>query len=218
MRSSGPIHISTVDLREFLIYYLHHGPSDPSSVERNHERSRNSMSSFKRKGTARQEAKLSGTRLSPTSNSTLITSTGAPSLDDLLGGGLPLSCSLLTLASDLHSSYGDLVQKYFIAQGLACKQHLCVVHHDASQFVQSCMWLGRTARDEPTDSDVQKIKIAWRYDQMKQFQTTVTSSTSYAETVSCPFKLLIIGADQTRNIACPLISRSRFHNQWWTML
>jgi hypothetical protein len=31
----------------------------------------------------------------------------------------------------------------------------------------------------------QKIKIAWRYDQMKKFQTTVSSSTPYVSLSTC---------------------------------
>jgi elongator complex protein 4 len=105
---------------------------------------------------------------------------------------LPLSCTLLVLAPDSHSAYGELVQKYFVAQGLACGQRVCVVDDDAKGFVEGCMWMpGRsglppttsnTVEDEEDEKDSQsddKIKIAWRYEQMKKFQTTVPSSTLY---------------------------------------
>ncbi|KAK0465377.1 PAXNEB-domain-containing protein [Desarmillaria tabescens] len=151
------------------------------------------MSSFKKKVSSKHVA-LPGTRLSPGSTSTTITSTGIPSLDDLLGGGLPLSCSLLVQTSDPHSSYGELVQKYFIAQGLATRQNVCVISENALNLVQGCMWLPNSGNiqynspepvntinmndDEDTgQSTDEKIKIAWRYEQMKPFQTTVPSST-----------------------------------------
>jgi elongator complex protein 4 len=128
-----------------------------------------------------------GTRISPASLATIITSTGIPSLDDILGGGLPLSCSMLIAAPDLHSSYGDLVQKYFIAQGLSCEHKVCVVDQDAQEFVKDLIWTPRSRIVAPTDEEddgngaengSQKIKIAWRYEQMKQFQTTVSSYVS----------------------------------------
>ena len=143
-------------------------------------------SSFKRKGAVKQTTTLSGTRISPASSSTCVTSTGIPSLDDILGGGLPLSCLLLITAPDLHSSYGDLVQKYFAAQGLSCGHHVYVVANDAEQFVKDIMWIPRKNDTLSTstasegvgelDGSESQIKIAWRYEQMKQFQTTVPSS------------------------------------------
>jgi elongator complex protein 4 len=151
------------------------------------------MSSFKRRTTSKQQAAPPGTRVSPATAATIITSTGIPSLDDILGGGLPLSCSLLVLASDMHSAYGDLVCKYFVSQGLACGQAVAVVDDVAQGFVEECMWMagagltsdstpstspGQQVRDdegETASQDDTKIKIAWRYEQMKQFQTTVAS-------------------------------------------
>lgn len=150
------------------------------------------MSSFKRRST-KQNPIPAGTRILPGSTSTFITSTGIPSLDDILGGGLPLSCSQIVLAPDIHSAYGELVQKYFVAQGLASGQNVWIVSECARDFLEGCMWLPasdtaapaaalltaaeeeeETAKDHDT-----KIKIAWRYEQMKQFQTTVSSSTQY---------------------------------------
>ncbi|KAJ3711478.1 Elongator complex protein 4 [Lentinula raphanica] len=157
--------------------------------------------SFKRKSTSKTQS-LPGTRPSPGSIATTITSTGIPSLDDILGGGLPLSCSLVIAAPDPHSAYGELVQKFFVSQGLACKQDVLVVgsNLDALDWVKSCMWFHNptssktTLEDDveeqkPADED-QKMKIAWRYEQLKQFQTTV-GSTSYviSEDFCQPFDL-----------------------------
>lgn len=131
-----------------------------------------------------------GTKPLPGSSSVFITSTGIPSLDDILGGGLPLTCSQLILAPDTHSGYGELVQKYFVSQGLASEQDVCVVHERPQEFVQTCMWtsggpespVAAPVDDEPEEKPEggdSKIKIAWRYEQMKQFQTTVPSSNQY---------------------------------------
>ena len=160
------------------------------------------MSSFKRKAATKQSSLPPGCRISPSSPSTTITSTGIPSLDDILGGGLPLSCSLLVLAPDSHSAYGELVQKYFIAQGLACGQTVCVVDDDAEAFVAECMWTpsasapfahAAVADDEPAEDapgEDAQIKIAWRYERMGKFQTTVgpsSTSTSPSSTASNPY-------------------------------
>lgn len=148
------------------------------------------MSSFKRKATGKQALHVyAGTRISPASNLSLITSTGISSLDDILGGGLPLSCSLVFGAPDIHSSYGELIQKYFVAQGLASGHRVCVVGEDAERFVRDVMWFPKSQsafqkalesedEDKPTDQE-QKVKIAWRYEKMKQFQTTVGSQYVY---------------------------------------
>jgi elongator complex protein 4 len=146
------------------------------------------MSSFRRKAVSKQPRLPGGTRQCSCSQLTAVTSTGIPSLDDILGGGLPLSCSLLVLAPDHHSAYGELLQKYFIAQGLASGQTLCVLDDHAQELVKECMWMSSIAtsgqaglaedEDESTLHD-DKVKIAWRYEQMKKFQTTVSSSAMY---------------------------------------
>lgn len=151
------------------------------------------MSSFKRK----QPAKTSpGTQASLGSSSTTLVSTGIPSLDDILGGGLPLSCTLLITAPDPHSSYSELIQKYYVSQGLYQRHNVLLVHPDANSFVKECMWVQETngaqvrqtkdAEDEEADKADMKIKIAWRYEEMKQFQTTVDAkSVLYYWSLNC---------------------------------
>ena len=80
------------------------------------------------------------------------------------------------------------MQKYFISQGLVSGQDVIVIHHQPQEFVEGCMWMPgapSSARADDEDGDVKaeggdgKIKIAWRYEQMKQFQTTVAFSNQY---------------------------------------
>lgn len=104
-------------------------------------------------------------------------------MDDILGGGLPLSCSLLVIAPDTHSSYGELVQKFFISQGLASGQKVCVIDDEPDRFVSGCMWHSNgtsspsmtTGEDDgnETHHEVAKVEIAWRYEHLKPFQTGV---------------------------------------------
>jgi len=146
------------------------------------------MSSFKRKGAAQRTPTLPGTRPSPGSATTVITSSGVPSLDDILGGGLPLSCSLVVAAPDPHSSYGELVQKYFVAQGLVSSQDVMILSEEPMEFIKGCMWTGSKSTSakgssgeggDTEERSEEKIKIAWRYENMKQFQTTVGHSIPY---------------------------------------
>jgi elongator complex protein 4 len=129
-----------------------------------------------------------GTKFLPAS-SVLITSTGIPSLDDILGGGLPLSNFLTLLAPDSHTSYGDLIHKYFIAQGLLSDQRVIVIDPSLDDLPKTCMWMRPTVtvnnvpqsledalEDEPEVEQDSSVKIAWRYQNMKEFQTTISSS------------------------------------------
>ncbi|KAI6136793.1 PAXNEB-domain-containing protein [Pisolithus sp. B1] len=146
--------------------------------------------SFKRRIPSDHANSPPGTRISPSSASTVLVSTGIPSLDDVLGGGLPLSCSSVILAPDNHSAYGELVQKYFVSQGIACGQQVCIVDDDGLFFARGCMWtsVGSSATSSVVNNEEddgrsaqsdERIKIAWRYEKMKMFQTTVPSGSSY---------------------------------------
>ena len=95
---------------------------------------------------------------------------------------------MLTLAPDVHSAYGELVQKYFVSQGLACGQKICIVDADVDGFLAECMWTHASGAgavpipsagdgdEENAAEEEARIKIAWRYEQMKQFQTTVSAA------------------------------------------
>ncbi|EMD42206.1 hypothetical protein CERSUDRAFT_147854 [Gelatoporia subvermispora B] len=174
------------------------------------------MSSFKRKATTQASPLSGGTRVSPGSTSTAITSTGIPSFDDILGGGLPLSCSLVVLAPDAHSAYGELVQKYFVAQGMASGQRVCVIDDHAKDFLAECMWMpastpGPSAapdedEDKTKDEEDTRIKIAWRYEQMKQFKTTVAASPQSTEDYCRVF-------DLTNRMPETVLNDARKHKQ-----
>lgn len=147
------------------------------------------MSSFKRRApSASTSSSLPGCRPSLYTGLPL-TSTGVPSLDDLLGGGVPLESSLLVV-EDADAGYAKLLLKYWIAQGLAVGQDVVVVGSsldaggDPKEIVKKLMGTGgndaRQAAEKgkakathAVESDEEgmqgrkqggNMKIAWRYE------------------------------------------------------
>lgn len=139
------------------------------------------MSSFKRRSTSSRLP--SSTRLSP-HDSHLIISTGVPSLDDVLGGGIPIG-SLILLKEDRSTGYAQLLLKYFAAQGVASENVLCVAtaEENPQVWVEGLMAatdtkekneeegdtvalttrsLGALRTNEHTNEE-DKMNIAWRY-------------------------------------------------------
>ncbi|KAG9019311.1 hypothetical protein FRB90_004024 [Tulasnella sp. 427] len=157
-------------------------------------------SSFKRRTPATQPPPPRGTRLNVAS-SVLEISTGVPSLDDVLGGGQPLGSILIVLAPDRHSNWSELLQRYWIAQGLAGGQNVCVVGEPtrSAKLVEGCMWLspaeygesakGAASEDEREPGAEEEVKIAWRYEGMKKFQTTVQTAGSRRDDYNHTFEL-----------------------------
>jgi elongator complex protein 4 len=117
-----------------------------------------------------------------------LVATGVPSLDDLLGGGLPLGSILLVLAPDAHSAWSRLIERYWIAQGLVLGHRIAVAGElaAAKDLVQGCMWVDEKAEGAPAEEEgesegeglaeeqTNRTKIAWRYEKMKKYRTTVT--------------------------------------------
>lgn len=136
---------------------------------------------------------LSGTFPCPSSPSVHLVSTGIPSFDDILGGGAALGSILSVLAPDNSSSWSKLIERYWISQGFVASQDVCVIsageEEDLEDLVRGCMWVdpgmaktGTAAAADP-DSDAEgldeesgnRTKIAWRYEKMNRFQTTVSA-------------------------------------------
>lgn len=151
--------------------------------------SEGTMSSFKKRSTV---APIPGTRPSSSSSLPLI-STGLTTIDDLLGGGLPLGSSLL-IAQDYPTTYSELLLRYFIAQGLESKQDVLVVSsalENGGPLGITKVLMGNdkatstTRKDEDREDEEerkreeelkQKMKIAFRYETMKQHQTTLSTA------------------------------------------
>ena len=128
------------------------------------------MSAFKRRAPANRPALPSGARASAYTGASL-TSLGVGSLDDVLGGGLPLG-SVCLLEEDAGSSYAELLLRFWLAQGVCCPTHeVLLASGRAAELASSLM-----APDEqpqrtvaPAESDDEAslaptdMKIAFRY-------------------------------------------------------
>lgn len=141
--------------------------------------------SFKKKSSTKGRPALPlGSRPSIANNQLLI-STGVPSLDSLLGGGLAIG-TLLLVEEDTHQTYSSLLHRYFIAEGATCKHQVFIasadrhpneilkeiplpVNTDTSQSSQK-----QQSSKENQENDLQ---IAWRYKNMPNAQ--ITSSVQF---------------------------------------
>ncbi|CAH7687853.1 Elongator complex protein 4 [Phakopsora pachyrhizi] len=159
-------------------------------------------------------------------------STGISSLDDVIGGGIPISSSFI-IDEDADSSYARLVLRYWIAQGISSGQNVIVVgssldeNGDPKEIVEHLMSLDQdledsAAQDETTQSaapcpnesdsendeklktsDSRRMKIAWRYESMKKHQAEAESSQMKAHCYQFNLsKTLRLSADQRSRVHC----------------
>ncbi|CAG8578754.1 4823_t:CDS:2 [Dentiscutata erythropus] len=138
-----------------------------------------SFSSFKKN--IRTSKTLPAARLSPY-NGQLLLSTGVPSLDDILTfqcGGLPIG-TILLIKEDKHTGYSKLLLKYFLSQGIASGHHVLFssTEEDPSNFIKGLPWI---TNDDSNDLDDKaeaddKMKIAWRYKEMKKFESGIKTT------------------------------------------
>merc|ERR1711953_206721 len=95
----------------------------------------------------------------------LLTSSGVPDLDDLIGGGLAVG-SVILLEEDLSGNYSRLMLKYFLSEGLLHKHHLLVTDSspDGKLITSSLpMFDSKEVVDKEASSESDTMKIAWRY-------------------------------------------------------
>ncbi|XP_012061779.1 PREDICTED: elongator complex protein 4 [Atta cephalotes] len=108
-------------------------------------------------------------------NSQLLISTGIPSLDSSIGGGLPIG-SIFLIEEDKYGFYAKTVLKYFMAEGIVVSQPVLI----ASQDVQSSHLVSglpavidnSEEHTKTTNNEDEPMKIAWRYQKMKVVDST----------------------------------------------
>lgn len=114
---------------------------------------------------------LPGVRPSPLTSHP-VTSTGTPSLDELLGGhaGLALGSSLLIEESGTTDFAGALL-RFYAAEGV-CQGHVIHVVSVGDGWVRGLPAVadekGSRKADVSTGGDSDKMKIAWRYEKLGQ--------------------------------------------------
>ncbi|EEP75816.1 conserved hypothetical protein [Uncinocarpus reesii 1704] len=106
------------------------------------------------------------------------TSTGTPTLDNLLAGhaGLALGSSLLIEESGTTDFAGALL-RYYAAEGIVQEHQLHVVGFDPQWAATLPGLIGAAeAADEKPKGKNEKMKIAWRYERLGNFGAGITPS------------------------------------------
>ncbi|ERF74263.1 hypothetical protein EPUS_01950 [Endocarpon pusillum Z07020] len=104
------------------------------------------------------------------------TSTGTASLDSLLAGhaGLPLGTSLLVEENGT-TDYAGALLRYFAAEGLVQGHHVHVVGL-REKWGRELPGLVSSEKEEKSQRAEDRMKIAWRYESLGQFEAGVSSS------------------------------------------
>ncbi|XP_033123240.1 elongator complex protein 4-like [Anneissia japonica] len=162
------------------------------------------VSSFRKKGHGKS-VQIPGTRPS-LHNGQLLLSTGIPSLDHILGGGLAVG-SVLLVEEDVYSSFARLMLKYFVAEGVVCGHYSflssmdCNVQSLLAELpfpVENTLSTGKTVPqpintvlnppsssvasktatipEKPERSSLGNMEIAWRYQNLPQLKTELSMS------------------------------------------
>lgn len=135
-------------------------------------------SSFKKKSSRGRLTYPAGTKISLNNNQLLISS-GVPSLDTLLGGGVAVGTVVL-VEEDNYGCYAKTLVKCFLAEGVTSGHTIFLATADVDP---EDIWknlpcpLGELIEKSPSKDEVQSasgdnsMKIAWRYQNVPQVQS-----------------------------------------------
>ncbi|XP_062599943.1 elongator complex protein 4-like [Saccostrea cucullata] len=138
-----------------------------------------SMTSFQKKARVKLN-QIPGTKPSLFNNQLLISS-GVPSLDNIIGGGLAVGTVCL-IEEDTYGSYARLLLKYFSAEAVMTGHSLLLTSadQDPAQIIKE---LPAPILDDPGDKaqgnlpeQTENMKIAWRYQHLPANQAIHSSS------------------------------------------
>lgn len=133
---------------------------------------------------------LPGTRPSPI-DGRLTTSTGTPTLDNLLAGhaGLALGHSIL-LDENETTDYAGTLLKYYAAEGIVQGHTLHIVcvrdgwTRDLPGLVGAADKVEEAATSSKKGAEADRMKIAWRYEKLGQFGDVAGSRGSLLSSIS----------------------------------
>jgi len=134
--------------------------------------------SFKKRVSSKGRPSLPAGTKPSLANNQLLLSTGIPSLDAIIGGGLALGTVLL-VEEDVHNTYGSMMHKYFLAEGAACNHCMFIASADKNlkDIVQELPeQVGASEEKDPPPMPAHgklsddELKIAWRYSNMPKNQ------------------------------------------------
>nr|XP_002121089.1 putative elongator complex protein 4 [Ciona intestinalis]XP_018667235.1 putative elongator complex protein 4 [Ciona intestinalis]XP_026690080.1 putative elongator complex protein 4 [Ciona intestinalis]XP_026690081.1 putative elongator complex protein 4 [Ciona intestinalis] len=95
-------------------------------------------------------------------NGLLLVSTGIPSLDVVLGGGLPVG-SIMMVEEDLFGRFSKIILKYYLAEGVMCNHSLFVASFEDKNEEILTQLPKPVTKDILTGSKTDDMKIAFRY-------------------------------------------------------
>jgi len=133
-------------------------------------------------------------------NNQLLVSSGIPSLDNVIGGGVAVGTVML-VEEDVFGSYARLMLKYFTAEAIVSQQAMFLCSQEEipeqlvkelpapidtikrSEAVAAAFSKPSVIRDDGVKasygSEDEKMKIAWRYQTQPKVQTTVLSGIQF---------------------------------------
>lgn len=138
------------------------------------------QTSFKRnaRGTGTTVAHpISGTQRS-LHNGQLLCSSGVPSLDSVLGGGIPIG-SVLMIEEDSNDQYASLLTRYFVAEGILAGNGIFTISHEAVETQVHRLPEPIFTNKDPTNLSQERLKIAWRYQALPQMNSSFGQPSDY---------------------------------------
>uniref|UniRef100_T1PN54 Elongator complex protein 4 n=1 Tax=Musca domestica TaxID=7370 RepID=T1PN54_MUSDO len=143
------------------------------------------MSSFRKRNVQKQ---IPFTRTSPQTGQ-VITSSGNPSLDVILGGGLPIG-SICLIEEDKFVTYSKVLAKYFMAEGIVSKQTVFLGSLDDSpnhfivklpkplneDEIEKDKIDSQIEAQENPDTTKNGLRIAWRYNDLPMVNSEKTQT------------------------------------------
>ncbi|XP_017471925.1 PREDICTED: putative elongator complex protein 4 [Rhagoletis zephyria] len=139
------------------------------------------MSSFRKRHVQKP---IPGTRTSPQTGQ-VITSSGNPSLDVVVGGGLPVG-SICLIEEDKYVTYSKVLAKYFVAEGVISAQSIFLgsLDEDPQEIMYKLpkplnddeVELEKSAEQEKEETPKNGLRIAWRYNDLPPVNSEQTPS------------------------------------------